>query len=259
MVFITMDKILEEIIEVIKVAGNKILSAKNELIEAIYKEGRGNIVTKYDKEIELYLRDELKKIIPNSSFIGEEGDIIDNDNEYKFIVDPIDGTYNFYEDLNLSCISIALLKNNKPYIGVCFNPYVNELFYATKGNGAYLNNKRIYVSNKLLKDGIFFSGSASYYNELKEETIINHSKLFKVANDYRRLGSCVIEMCHLAAGRAELFIEARLQLWDYAAVSLIIEEAGGKISTIDGQELKYDGACSIIASNNKEDYLKYLK
>lgn len=254
-----MEKYLNELIKIVRNAGDIILQAKNELIVAEHKEGRGNIVTKYDKEVELYLKEELNKLLPEASFIGEEGDFIENDSEYKFIVDPIDGTYNFYENLNLSSISVALLKNDEVIISVCFNPYNDEMFYALKDKGAYLNNQRIHVSDKLLKDGIFFTGSSSYYTELKEETILNHSKLFKIANDYRRLGSCVIEMCHVACGRAELFIESRLQVWDYAAVSLIIKEAGGKISTIDGKEISFDKPSSIIASNNKEDYLKYLK
>lgn len=253
-----MENFIKDIEKVIKQAGQIVLKAKEDNITADFKDGRGNIVTKYDKEVEKYLKIELKKILEDSSFIGEEGDFEDNNSTYKFIVDPIDGTYNFYEDFNESAISVGILKNNKPYIGLCYNPYKDEMYVGQVNEGAYLNEKRIHVSNKHLKDGIFFSGSASYYSELKDKTISNYSKLWHIANDYRRLGSAVIEICYVASGKAELFIEERLQPRDYTAASIILKEAGGKITDLDGNELTYDKQSSVIAHNNTDDYIKYL-
>ena len=224
------------------------------------KDGIGNIVTKYDKLVQEKLNKELLKIVPNASFMGEEDEnkkLIDN--EYLFIVDPIDGTINFSRDMKVSAISVALLKNNEPVIGVCYNPYSNEMYSAIKGKGAYLNNKSIRVSNKTLKEGIVLCGSAPYYSDLREKTIKIQNKFFKVASDYRRFGAAVLDICYIASGKAEVFFELKLMPWDFAAASLILKEAGGKITTIDGNTIQYKKPTSIFASNNKEDYFKCIK
>lgn len=145
-----MDKIIYKIEKIVRKCRQIILSANEKKMGIESKEGIGNIVTKYDKQIEIILKDKLSEILPESNFIGEEQDLYSEilDNGYTFIVDPIDGTTNFSRGLSLSAISVGLLKNGEPYIGVCYNPYTNEMFMEQKGKGAYLNNKPIKVSNK---------------------------------------------------------------------------------------------------------------
>ncbi|MGN1013134.1 MAG: inositol monophosphatase family protein [Clostridia bacterium] len=256
------NELLVKIRNIVSECGSIILNADEDSLKIESKEGNNNIVTNYDKLIQNILKEKLLKFVPGAVFIGEENDeqYINNieKDKYKFIVDPIDGTTNFSRKLNTSSISVALLKNDTPIIAVCYNPYVNEMYTAIKGYGAFLNGKKIHVSNKELKDGILLSGYASYYNELRSKSLDIHNKLSLIAGDFRRYGSAVIEMCSIASGKAELYYELKLMPWDYAAASLIIKEAGGKITTIDGKEIQYNNPSTVLASNGVEDYTKYI-
>jgi fructose-1,6-bisphosphatase/inositol monophosphatase family enzyme len=111
---------------------------------------------------------------------------------------------------------------------------------------------------KNLKNGIVLCGCAPYYNDLRNKSLEIQKKFSMVASDYRRFGSAVIELCSIASGKAEVYFELKLQPWDYAAAGLILEEAGGKITTIEGNKIQYNNSTSIIASNGVEDYLKYI-
>ena len=254
-----MDKLVYEIENIVRLSAKQIENVKKETIEIECKEGIGNIVTQYDKKVQIELKERLLKLLPNSSFIGEENDYgtIAN-SDYTFIVDPIDGTTNFSRGLSLSAISVALLKDGKPYIGVCYNPYIDEMFVAQKGKGAYLNGNIIHVSNKKLQEGLLLTGNAPYYADMREKSLITLNKLAMIASDFRRFGSAVIELCTIASGRAELYFELKVQPWDFAAGMLILEEAGGKVTQMNGENMEFDKAISIFASNNQEDYLKYL-
>lgn len=252
------EKLINKMKKIVIDCGSILLNAEDDL-EIRNKEGINNIVTKYDVLIQNILKKNLLELIPEASFIGEEDDYEDNNSDYTFIVDPIDGTTNFSRNLNLSAISVALLYKNEVIVGICYVPYVDELFEAVKGKGAFLNGKRIHVSNKKLKDGVVLCGFAPYYGELRDKTIDIQKKYISVASDYRRFGSAVIEICSIASGRAEMYFEIKLMPWDYAAASLILKEAGGKITTMDNKKIQFKESSSIIASNGVDNYLKYLK
>lgn len=254
-----MDELIDEIENIVKVCAKQIINIKQETIKIDNKEGVGNIVTQYDKKIQEELKAELLKLLPEVNFIGEEndyGEILETG--YTFIVDPIDGTTNFSRNLSLSAISVALLKDAEPYIGVCYNPYIDEMFIAQKGKGAYLNGESINVSNKKLHEGIVLTGNAPYYADMREKSLITLKNFAMIASDFRRFGSAVIELCNIACGRAEVYFELKLQPWDYAAGMLIVEEAGGKVTQMNGEKMTFDKPTSILASNNVEDYFKYL-
>lgn len=255
-------ELLKKIKQIVNNCGKIMLDVQKKYLEVQKKEGNNNIVTFYDKYIQSILKEKLTELIPNSIFFGEENDdYIRNfeKDKYVFIVDPIDGTTNFSRELKMSAISIALLKNEQPILAVCYNPYMQELYTAIKGSGAFLNDERIHVSNKKLQDGILLAGCAPYYNELRKKSLDILNKLSLIASDYRRYGSAVIELCNIASGKAEVYFELKLMSWDYAAASLIIQEAGGKITTISGEKIQYKNPTSIIASNGVEDYIKYLE
>ena len=256
------NEILLKMKNIVIECGKIIISADKDSLEIQLKEGNNNIVTKYDKLVQNLLKEKLTQLIPNSIFIGEENDNYIKEFEtdkYVFIVDPIDGTTNFSRELKMSAISVALLKNDQPIIAVCYNPYLKEIYTAIKGCGAFLNDKKIHVSNKRLKDGILLAGCAPYYNDLRKESLNIQNRLALIASDYRRYGSAVIELCSIASGKAELYFELKLMPWDYAAASLIIQEAGGKITTINGEKIQYSNPTSIIASNMVENYINYIK
>lgn len=257
-----MIELMEEVKKIVSECGRIIIEADKTSLEIDLKDGNNNIVTKYDKLVQNILKEKLMNLIPDSIFVGEENEENAKNFDtakYVFIVDPIDGTTNFSRDFKMSAISVALLKNKQPIIAVCYNPYVKEMYTAIKGHGAFLNDKRIYVSDRKLKDGILLSGCAPYYNELRKESLKIQNTLALIASDYRRYGSAVIELCSIASGKAEVYFELKLMPWDFAAASLIIKEAGGKITTINGEEIQYDNPSSIIASNMTEDYIKYIK
>ena len=252
-IYISIKKVIIE-------CGKMLVNADRNALNVQNKEGNNNFVTDYDVLIQNKLKNELLSLLPSAGFMGEENDMKNGiDNEYLFIVDPIDGTANFSRDFKLSAISVALLKDKKPFVSFCYNPYINELYEAYKGQGAYLNGKKIHVSNKNLKNGIVFTGAAPYYDDLRKKTLELQTIFGSVASDFRRFGTAVIELCALACGKAELFYELKLMPWDYAAASLIIEEAGGIIKTIDGEDIQFFEPSSILASNGVEDYFKYIK
>jgi len=245
-----MEKWMEQIIEVVRECGRALLEADRSALGVDSKAGYANFVTEYDKRTQDLLEEKLHRIVPEALFVGEEKDSVAIvDNGLCFIVDPIDGTTNFIKDYHLSCISVALLKNGRPEIGVVYNPYLDEMFWAHRGHGAYCNGKRLSVSNQPLKNGIVLFGTSPYYEELHEASFRTAYEYFRKALDIRRSGSAALDLCSIAAGRAELYFELRLSPWDYAAGSLLVEEAGGLITTMAGEALRFDCPCSVLARN----------
>ena len=184
--------------------------------------------------------------------MGEEegGDTATNRGRW-FVVDPIDGTTNFIKDCHMSCISVALVEDGLVQLGVVYNPYLDEMFWAVRGTGAYCNGKQLRVSDQPLSNGLVLFGTSPYHEELHEESFRLAYQYFRQALDIRRSGSAALDLCAIAAGRAELFFELELAPWDYAAGSLMIEEAGGIISTMDGEPLVFDRPCSVLARNRE--------
>lgn len=244
--------LLEQIKDVAKYCGGIILNADRSDIGVSDKAGKANFVTKYDCKVQKIAQEMLEKILPEAEFLGEEEDSkIDDTKEYVFVVDPIDGTTNFIKDYHMSCISIGLVRNHERYIGVVYNPYLDELFHAIKGKGAYLNGERIHVSDEDLSNGIVLFGSAPYNTELAKKSFDLAYELFNKALDIRRSGSAAIDLCSIACGRAEFYFELLLSPWDFAAGSLIVEEAGGIVTTPDGEKLPCFEKAGVYAMNKR--------
>ena len=245
---------LESICELVRACGLFIKDIDRGHLHVDAKSGRADLVTQYDKQVQERLRTGLLEIMPDAHFVGEEG----STQQFAptgtfFIVDPIDGTTNFIKDYHFSCISVALVVDNAAELGVIYNPYADEMFYAQRGEGAFCNGKRLHVSNEPLENGIVVFGTAPYHEELNEKTFQLAYAYFKRALDVRRSGSAALDLCTIAAGRAELFFELVLSPWDYAAGALIVEEAGGLVSDYDGRPLAYDRPCSVLARNKLAD------
>lgn len=255
-----MDDIIYEIESIVRKCGVIMVSAYDDDLDIEEKDGSGNYVTKYDILIQILLKEELLKLIPTAFFFGEEGNEENKilDDGYTFIADPIDGTLNFTRNMKQSAISVALLKNGIPYISVCYNPFVDEMYLAQKDKGAYLNGIKINVSKKKLTNGILLFGSSPYNKKLHNKSFELLNKLSKHCLDIRRSGSAVIDLCNIASGKAEMYFELILSPWDYAGGYLIVSEAGGIVTDINGNDIKFDKPTSILASNNKENYLKYF-
>ena len=242
-----------------KKASKIILSAKN--LKVDNKTSQRDMVTQYDKAVQDRLYSLLRKKYPQVNFVGEENGLGEGVDPYKgevFIIDPIDGTANFVNDIGASGISIAYLKDGEVLAGCMAHPFRNEVYTATKGGGAFRNGKPISVNDYTLKQGITGFGTSVYYNELIEPTIRIFERALPVCNDLRRIGSAAIDICYLADGRFCAFFESRLAPYDYAAAKLILEEAGGIITDYDGNPLRFDKKCSVVAGN-KQTYAEILK
>ena len=227
------------------------LSATNIEVAEV-KQGDVNYVTFYDKKVQDFLIENLKKAYPNAYFIAEEKDNDNNalQNDLCFIIDPIDGTTNFIRDYKSSSVSIGLFSRGEGIFGAILNPYLGELYTAEKGKGAYLNGQKICVSTKAFNEAIFAFGSSPYYkSELADKTFAVAKTLFLSCADIRRTGSAALDFCHVATGRIDLFFECRLSPWDFAAGSVIVKEAGGIITDMDGNELDFSKPQSILCSN----------
>lgn len=243
--------LLEEIIEIVKNAGNIYREAgKDKGIEQ--KDSNVNLVTKYDKMIQDYLIEELGKVVPNARFLGEEGD----DNKeltdgYCFIIDPIDGTTNFIKGFQHSAISIGLAKDKELYIGVVLDPDLDNIFYAEKGKGAYLNGEKISVSDCDISNSLVMFGTCPYEHELAHQTFELTEKVFLKALEVRRGGSAALDICYVASGKADLYYELILRPWDWAGATLILNEAGGVATQVNGNELDANEVKSYLCGNKK--------
>lgn len=252
---------LEQIMDVVRRAGEMVLSAHDIAAGTHEKTSAADLVTEYDLAVEAFLKRELPPLCPGAIFYGEEeAENADPSRGWAFIVDPIDGTTNFVRGLRQSAISVALARDGQVEYAVVFDPYKNEMFSARRGGGAFLNGAPIRVSDKPLAEGIFGMGTAIYRREYLEPTMRVTEQLFRRACDFRRLGAAALDLCDVACGRVELFFEYSLCPWDFAAGSLIITEAGGHISTLRGGPLVLTERCSVWASNDvNKDILRELE
>jgi len=248
-----MEKILTELM---RAAGRIMLSAHLEEDNSdgavSEKTGSANFVTKYDVAVQEFLMEEIKKAIPNATFIAEEKE---NDpsvlsGEACFVIDPIDGTKNFINDYRHSCISLAVISRGETVFGAVYDPYQNEMFTAEKGKGARLNGRPMKVSDRSLELGIAAYGTSPYYKDtLTDKTFGFARDVFLAASDIRRCGSAALDLAYLAAGRNDIFFEFILSPWDIAAGSLLVTEAGGVITDINGDTIDLSHPSSVFAAN----------
>lgn len=242
--------ILNEIIVAAKECGQVMLQADRNNFGIKDKAGKANFVTAYDCKIQEMLQIKLAQILPEAEFLGEEEDCrINRKAEYIFVVDPIDGTTNFIKDYHMSCVSIGLIRNGKRYLGVVHNPYLDETFSAISGEGAYMNENAIHVSSDDLENGVVLFGSSPYNTELAKASFELAYEYFQKCLDIRRSGSAALDLCSIASGRAELYFELILSPWDFAAGALIVEEAGGIVTTVEGDALSCLEKSSVLARN----------
>lgn len=241
--------LLPEVINIVKDCEKILLNATDVERKIHQKAGKGNFVTDYDSKVQSILRSRLLELLPEAVFLGEEDqmDHTDISKGYAFVVDPIDGTANFTRNYHASCISVALTLDGLPVLGVVHNPYLKETFSALRGKGSYLNGEQIYASDRTLQEGLILFGTAPYHTDLIQKSFQVAYRYMSRAEDLRRSGSAAMDLCMVACGRAEFFFELTLCPWDYAAGALIVEEAGGFVSDLQGQPLTYDRRQAIAA------------
>jgi myo-inositol-1(or 4)-monophosphatase len=200
-----------------------------------FKQKKDNdIVTPADLASEKYLVEKLKSLIPEAAFFVEEAGQIGM-NDYCWVIDPLDGTRNFFHGLAYFSISIALTYKNEPVFGLIFHPILNELFYACKGHGAFLNGKQIQVSTAESLDQAFCL--VGFPHKKMTTTFEVLQEIWPQIGAFRHLGSIALDQVNIACGRADALFFEKLSWWDIAAGSLIIKEAGGALTTYEGRPI----------------------
>ena len=211
-----------------------------------------NLVTVYDTAVQEYLIRELLLAYPDARFLAEEQD---NDpavlsSPRCFIIDPIDGTANFIHGYRRSAISLAMLEHGEIVFGAVYDPYLFEMFTAERGCGALCNGEPIRVSDRTPEHAMTVFGPAPYYKDtLGAKTFTLAEALYRKTRDIRRSGSAALDLCYLAAGRCDIFFELTLSPWDIAAGILLIREAGGVITSLDGSPISLAGGSPVLAAN----------
>ncbi len=241
---------LEELLQAIREEGAVMRSALAAEIHAEEKSGPEDLVTNYDKLVQRHLEEKLHALLPQAGFLGEEGLRAPSGDGSVFIIDPIDGTMNFSRGYQRSSISVALARDGQVILGAVFDPYLDELFWAERGKGAFCNGRPIRVSDRPLERGLVMFGTAPYYREIGDKTFALARALFDHSLDVRRSGSAAIDLAYIAAGRLSAVVFHYLYPWDFAAGWLILAEAGGRLTLLDGDEPVLSGRSRPLLASN---------
>jgi myo-inositol-1(or 4)-monophosphatase len=239
------------LIEAVKAGAAEVVRFFNKEFTITNKEGINNPVTEADHASEKAIMAAIKARFPHHYILSEEAGMIVQDSNYKWIIDPIDGTINFAHGIPLNCISIGVEHEGEMILGAVYNPHMNELFVAEKGMGATLNDQPIQVSSETeVIRACLVTGFPYTYLDMPNGPLEVFERFIRKGVPVRRLGSAAIDLCWVAAGRFDGFYEHKLEAWDSAAGYLIVEEAGGKVTDFGGNKFSpYQHR--ILATNGK--------
>lgn len=234
-------------------AGQILLDYSKKDLQIKYKTAnKKDLVTKADYMAEKCIIEAIKKTFPDHCILSEEsGNCGIKPAEYRWIIDPVDGTTNYAHGYPFYCISIALARKNEILTGVVYAPAMKEMFHATKGHGAYVNKTRLKVSSvKKLETSLLSTGFNPYE---KGRNLPVFSSILPKAQGIRRAGSAALDMAYTAAGSFDGYWEYAINIWDVAAGILLVFEAGGKITDIHGKtlDIRKPGRLNILATNGK--------
>ena len=228
-------------------AGGLLLQFFDRNIKIEYK-GDADLVTAADRKSEALIRERIRETWPSHDVLGEEEGLRDTGSEFRWYVDPLDGTTNFAHSFPVFCVSMALQDKNGMLAGVCYDPTRNELFAAERGKGATLNDRPIHVSKTAkLKESLVGTGFPSHKRH-KNPNIHFYHQITLRSHGVRRAGSAALDLCYVACGRMDGFWEFNLNPWDTAAGVLMVEEAGGRVSDFSGGPFQINSR-ETLASN----------
>lgn len=258
-----LENITKKTIEIVKLASTFIqkeaVQFSSDKIE--YKD-INNLVSYVDKEAEKILINELRKLLPEASFITEEGmsGMEPDPTVLNWIIDPLDGTTNFIHGLPVYCVSVALARGKEVLVGVIHEPNRDEMFYGWKEGGAWRNGKKMNVSNtETLQESLVATGFPYYQFERQERYMKILALMMQKAQGLRRLGAAAVDLAYVAAGRFDGFYEYNLNSWDMAAGVLLIKEAGGIVTDFQGGDNYLFGGDIIAGSASHSELLKTIQ
>lgn len=238
-------------VQAAEAAGRKLVRDFGELEHLqISAKAPGDFVTKSDKMSEEIIHSHLEKARPNYGFILEEGGIVGgNDTSNNWVVDPIDGTHNFMHGLPLFAISIGLVRDGKPYAGVVFNPVTNQMWMAEKGQGAWMQNRRLRVSRKKnLGETLNYTEMPRMFHANRERALKRATILARLSGQVRDLGSSALALAYFASGQFDSVFLENVKAWDIAAGLILAKEAGGFVRDFSGEQNMLDKG-EVIATN----------
>ena len=253
----------KELIKIVKEAG-KILKKGFYSKKEVNFKAKKDLVTAYDVAVENFLKKKFAKKFKKFNIIAEESDNANIEFNNSIIIDPIDGTTNFVNKVPHTAISVGVYKNKKPYLAIVYNPILDELYTAKIGKGAFLNGKKLKVSleddfqKALLATGFPYT-SGTDENDLND-VVKKIKDVLPLCQDLRRLGSASLDLCYVAKGTYEGYYEMNLKPWDVSAGVLILSEAGGVVTNINGAEYNLFEDKYLVASNGKihDEFIKNL-
>ena len=245
------ESLVEEMVQAVQEAG-ACLSDPTAL-RCVRTKGETDYVTNVDLAVQELLRERLAALAPDVQFMGEEQDNTGLDwRRPCWILDPVDGTTNLIHNFRHSAISLALSEAGQILFGVVYNPYSGECFTAQRGQGAFCNGSPIRVSSAdRLEDSLLSVGTVPGRRELADTAFRQMRALYDACQDVRRTGCASLDLCWVACGRLDGYVELSLQPWDYAAGRLLVEEAGGRVTAPDGSPLSLCQGGPLLASNGR--------
>lgn len=242
---------IKNIIEIAAEAGNLIRDGFGREISIDFKSGQNDLVTEIDKASESLIVNYIRRNFPSHGILAEEGNRINTDAEFVWVIDPLDGTTNFAHSLPIFAVSIGVQKNGETIAGVVLDVMNNIIYSAEKKSGSFANDIKITVSSrKSLNESLLVTGFPYNIKENPENTFERFELLTKSSRGMRRLGSAAIDFCYLAKGVFDGFWEVHLHPWDICAGKLIVEEAGGWVTDFKGNPINIYSK-KILASNGK--------
>lgn len=247
-----LEKVLNSTIEIVKQVGGFIRQeGQNFDRDNIEKKGFNDLVSYVDKQAEEQLVKGLRETLPEAGFITEEGTAEDKGEQYKWIIDPLDGTTNFLHGLPVFAVSVALIRDEELVLGVVYEINMDECFYAREGGKAYCNGKEIKVSPvPTLSESLLATGFPYYDFNLMPDYLAILNQFMESSHGLRRMGSAAVDLVYVACGRFEAFYEYNLNAWDVAGGAFIVQQAGGKITDFKGGN-DYVFGRELLASNRQ--------
>ncbi len=219
----------------------------------IQLKGVADFVTQVDFQVQERMQKGLKQLYPQVQFMGEEKNNDDIDfTKPLWILDPVDGTTNLIHDLRHSALSLAYCQDGELQMGIIYQPYSDEMFWAVRGQGAWLNGNPIHVSGETeLANSLVAYGTSPYRRDMADRNFDLFKQVFLNCADIRRLGSAALDLAYVACGRYEAYFERNLSPWDFAAGVLLVQEAGGTVTDYQGNPVILTGKCDIVGGNGR--------
>lgn len=249
---VTPNELVLPVQAILRSAGQLILAAEKGGF-AIEKKSDKNYVTEIDLAVQKQIVDQLEKLTPDYAIMAEEEDLDDPVRDRPvWILDPVDGTTNLMRHNQHSAISLALADGDELVLGFVYNPFLDELFTAVRGQGVRLNEREVRTSAVThLKDSLVSFGTNPYQRQAAHETFARVERVFLASLEVRRSGVAALDLAYVACGRYDGFFEERLQPWDFAAGLLMVQEAGGSVCNWQGLPVDVHHPDSLFATNGK--------